>query len=147
MLAKLRWAQWQEWVAPAQVAFGIAVLAAAIAEVPNGESVISAPAAAAAMCPNAPIEQSALAAFATHLSLGEDQQKSWQDLVIALGRVCVPALPAEASLDDKLANAEAVSSAQLAALRRARHAIAELRPQLTPEQRSVIDRLPVGTGL
>jgi hypothetical protein len=148
MLAKLRQAQWRDWVAPTQVALGITALAIAITQVPNADSVITSRAeAAAALCPNAPVEQSVLAAFSTRLALEPAQQKSWRDLVVALERVCVPARSADSTLEDKLAGAEAVSQAQLNALRRARHAIQELRPQLTQEQRDVIDHLPVGTGL
>jgi hypothetical protein len=146
MLAKLRGTQWRDWVAPAQVALGIAALAVAITKVPNADSVAAAHAEpAVALCPTPPVGQSVLAGFVTRLSLDPSQQKSWQDLAEALGRVCVPALAAESSLDAKLADAEAVDLAQLNALRRARRAIWELRPRLTPAQRDVIDHLPVGT--
>lgn len=148
MFAELRQVKWKDWLAPAQVAFGIAVLAVAIAEVPSADLVIASRAEAATIvCPSAPIEQSALAAISTRLDLRPEQQKSWQELVVALERVCVPARSVSSDLDAKLAGAEAVSLAQLNALRRARHAMQALRPQLTPEQRDVIDQLPVGTGL
>jgi hypothetical protein len=148
MFAKLRFTQWRDWAAPAQVALGVTALAIAITQVPNGDSVIASRAeAAGALCPNAPVEQSMLAAISARLALEPAQEKSWQDLVVALERVCVPARATDSTLEDKLAGAEAVSQAQLNALRRARRAIQELRPQLTPEQRDVIDHLPVGTGL